>query len=565
MARGVSSTSPGKVLTATKGEDAGTPVRTTTVGTGSSASGAVPASVLGVYAGAGDPKAAESFGTWLGHPVTYAMDFFDGSSWNTISKPSWIVDRWAGTSYRMIWGVPMLPNSGASLAEGATGAYDQYFSELATFLVAHGQGSSILRLGWEFNGSWFPWSASSDPQAFIEYWRQIVTTMRAVPGASFSFEWNPTRGAMSLAPPLAWPGSAYVNIVGMDVYDVQWPAMPNAEQRWNYFLTEPYGLNWLASFAALHAKPIAFPEWGLVRTGSQGHGGGDDPVFISGMASFIASHDVVNAVFWNYGSSAITGGAYPNAGSTLQEDFATPAASQGTSVSFSTSQPMSTSPSSSSALPASSGPASAYPVARGSQGQCGPVPPAPASGWRLNGSARVSEGWLVLTPVQQARRGSAVWSTPVSASRLSVSFTASLGGGTGGNGLTLMFLDPSAGSHALGENGGGEGFAGLPGEAVALTTYTNRKVNEVGVVDRQGAQWSTLHEVAATSAVPDLRGAPVAVNVVVGGGVIQVSIDGRLVLRAQSFLPPAVLVGFSAANGFFTDAHVVTAMRIHAC
>lgn len=146
-----------------------------------------------------------------------------------------------------------------------------------------------------------------------------------------------------------------------------------------------------------------------------------------------------------------------------------------------------------------------------------------------------------------------------------MSFTASLGGGTGGNGLTLMFLDPSAGSHALGENGGGEGFAGLPGEAVALTTYTNRKVNEVGVVDRQGAQWSTLHEVAATSAVPDLRGAPVAVNVVVGGGVIQVSIDGRLVLRAQSFLPPAVLVGFSAANGFFTDAHVVTAMRIHAC
>lgn len=548
-----------KVISVTRGSEAGTAVGTTSITT-------IPSSVLGVYAGAGDPSAAASFGTWLGHPVRYAMDFFDGSSWSTISKPTWIVDRWAGTSYRMIWGVPILPNSGASLAAGATGAYDQYFQQLATFLVAHGQGSSILRLGWEFNGSWFPWSASADPQAFIEYWRQIVTTMRAVPGANFSFEWNPTRGAMSLAPPLAWPGSAYVNIVGMDVYDLQWPAMPNAEQRWNYFLTEPYGLNWLANFAALHGKPIAFPEWGLVRTGSQGHGGGDDPVFISGMASFIASHDVVNAVFWNYGSSAVTAGAYPDAGAALREAFAAPAVSQGTSLAFSSSR----SPSSVSSVSAGSSPSqhpqpAGYPATPGSQGYCGQVPPVSEGGWHLNGSARVSEGWLVLTSVLQGLRGSAIWPTPVSTAKLSVSFTASLGGGTGGNGLTFMLLDPSATASALGENGGGEGFAGLPGEAVSLTTYTNGKVNEVGIADGQGSKWSTLHEVAATGAVPDLRNAPVTVNVAVGGGAIEVSVDGSPVLRAPASLPPAALIGFSAANGYFTDSHVVTSMRIQAC
>ncbi len=525
-----------------------------------------PSSVLGVYAGAGNPGAVASFGEWLGHPVKYAMDFFDGSSWSTISKPSWIVNRWAGTPYQMIWGVPILPNSGASLSEGATGAYNHYFAELSTFLVAHGQGSSILRLGWEFNGSWFPWAASSNPQAFIQYWRQIVTTMRAIPGAHFSFEWNPTRGQMSLAPPDAWPGSAYVNIIGMDVYDLQWPAMPNAQQRWQYFLSEPYGLNWLASFAAAHNKPISFPEWGLVRTGPHGHGGGDNPVFIAGMANFIASHNVVNAVFWNYGSSAITTSAYPAAAATLRKDFVS-----GSYV-----------PPSANALASPSGSGSARgsevangrssaakvapkPAAAVSQGYCGSVPPVSSGQWHLNGSARLSEGWLVLTPVTAWKRGSAIWPRPVSTSKLSVTFTATIGGGTGGNGLTLMFLSPSATPSALGENGGGEGFAGLPGEAVSLQTYTNRKVNEVSIVDRQGSRWSTLHDVAVSRSVPQLRTRTVSVSVTVSNGTISVGIDGRPVLQSPADLPPAALVGFSAANGYFTDAHVVTGVSIRSC
>ena len=89
-------------------------------------------------------------------------------------------------------------NDGGSLRQGASGAYDQHFRQLAADLVAKGQGNAILRLGWEFNGDWYPWKAETDPAAFAEYWRRIHGVMRSVPGAQgLRFDWNPAIGPKS--------------------------------------------------------------------------------------------------------------------------------------------------------------------------------------------------------------------------------------------------------------------------------------------------------------------------------------------------------------------------------
>ena len=79
-------------------------------------------------------------------------------------------------------------------------------------MVSAGQGSSIIRPGWEFNGGWFPWAANGQAAAFVAYWQQIVTTMRSVPGQNFTFEWNPTAGDQGVGN-LAnyYPGNAYVD------------------------------------------------------------------------------------------------------------------------------------------------------------------------------------------------------------------------------------------------------------------------------------------------------------------------------------------------------------------
>ena len=53
------------------------------------------------------------------------------------------------------------PESGGSLAGAASGAYDEHFAALARNLVAGGLGGAGIRLGWEFNGSWYRWSVRS--------------------------------------------------------------------------------------------------------------------------------------------------------------------------------------------------------------------------------------------------------------------------------------------------------------------------------------------------------------------------------------------------------------------
>jgi hypothetical protein len=99
----------------------------------------------------------------------------------------------------------------------------------------------------------------------------------------------------------------------VDAYDWRWghPGISPAA-RWSWLLTQPQGLNWVASFAAAHGKPIAIPEWAMVpRYVSRGGGGGDDPYYITAMLNWIRTHNVAYASYFDHGPSAITSGAYP--------------------------------------------------------------------------------------------------------------------------------------------------------------------------------------------------------------------------------------------------------------
>jgi hypothetical protein len=297
------------------------------------ASAGTPSPVVGAYVGPGQPDTADQLGASVGGHLNYAMDFLDPSTWSAFTDPTWPVSIWAGHGYRMIWGVPMLPNRGGSMSTGASGGYNLYFQTLARNLVAQGEGSSVLRIGWEFNGDWFPWGTSSGtPGQFITYWQQIVSTMRAVPGANFEFEWNPTRGGQ-VDPALYYPGDSFVNIIGLDVYDTEWASYPGAAAEFAHMESQPYGLNWLDSFAAQHGKPMSFPEWGLgwgpsalasgpVNQAGTQVSGGDDPTFVADMAHWIATHNVTEATFWDYGTSQVGGGQNPQTLAALRTVFA---------------------------------------------------------------------------------------------------------------------------------------------------------------------------------------------------------------------------------------------------
>jgi hypothetical protein len=286
---------------------------------------------LGVYAGPGNPKGVRQLGQALGCRPAYAMDFLGYQSWQAIENPSWFLSRWRGSGYSMVWSVPILPkNSDTSLAEGATGAYNSYFVTLATAFVRGGQGSSIVRLGWEFNGNWFAWAAAGHQASFIAYWRQIVDAMRSVPGAHFKFVWSPTlgdTGAGNLAG--YYPGNTYVDYIGADVYDQAWASYPGAAAEFTTLKTERYGLNWLAAFAARQGKPISLPEWGLgegqgdagapITVQGQEVAGGDDPTFVSDMSRWITGHNVYETDFYDVGQSAVSSTVDPKSLAALTE------------------------------------------------------------------------------------------------------------------------------------------------------------------------------------------------------------------------------------------------------
>jgi beta-mannanase len=293
--------------------------------------------LLGAYNGPANPGALASFDATTRTTSQIASDYLpsDGG-WSAMDGSggtlSWLTGAWAGKGYTLSLGVPMIPTNSSgtpvgSLAAGATGAYNSYFVTLAQNLVAGGAGNAYLRLGWEFDGGWFPsWSAQT-PAAeadFGGYFDQIVTAMRSVPGENFQFVWNPDSGAFAESGynvTLAYPGNAYVNVIGLDAYDETWASPATPTTAWNVTLLP--ALNAAHAFAAAQGKPLAICEWGIAFLSN---GLGDDPLYINNFSAWMKSpaNDVLYESYFNYNGtsdSVLTGGSAPNSLAAFKADF----------------------------------------------------------------------------------------------------------------------------------------------------------------------------------------------------------------------------------------------------
>jgi hypothetical protein len=150
--------------------------------------------------------------------------------------------------------------------------------------------------------------------------------MRAVPGQKFAFAWNPNGPSpTTYRPDQAYPGDAYVDYVGTDVYDNFWGSPFTPSAAWANQLSEQWGLNWLAQFAAAHGKPIGIPEWS-VEYRPDGHGLGDDPSFVDNMATWLASNNVAFANVFSFDTSRqyrnnILDGTFANSLAAFKADF----------------------------------------------------------------------------------------------------------------------------------------------------------------------------------------------------------------------------------------------------
>ncbi|MFC7026576.1 glycosyl hydrolase [Halomicroarcula sp. GCM10025710] len=86
-------------------------------------------------------------------------------------------------------------------------------------MVDHGIGDAHIRFGWEFNGRWAADGAVGRPEIYTAAWRNVVSAMRGVDGAEFSFIWAPNIWRKQMAPTDAYPGDEWVTEIGLTMYD----------------------------------------------------------------------------------------------------------------------------------------------------------------------------------------------------------------------------------------------------------------------------------------------------------------------------------------------------------
>jgi hypothetical protein len=108
-----------------------------------------------------------------------------------------------------------------SLTSITQGQYDGYWRSYADKVKTFGR-PVILSFDHEMNGSWYPWGYKHEsPAAFVAAWRHIVTIFREQGADNVTWLWtvNIVDGLSDVTDPAPWwPGSSYVNWVGIDGY-----------------------------------------------------------------------------------------------------------------------------------------------------------------------------------------------------------------------------------------------------------------------------------------------------------------------------------------------------------
>lgn len=258
---------------------------------------------LGAFLGSerdGVRRVAE-FERWLDSPVDVGRTYLPGDNWDDIEGAAEVLRPWLGwkranPAKLLVLNVPMLPHNESGvddedvsdmLSEGAAGAFDRHFRELARRLTGGGASDAIIVPGWEMNGDTYTSRCAPNPGRWRAYWRRIITTMRAAPGARFRFDFTASRGRDAIPWPHCYPGDDVVDIIGSDNYD-----QPEGAD-FDHFIHEPYGLEDQARFATRHKKPMSFPEWGMFHNS-------DDPDFVKGMHRWITTHTVAYETITDY-------------------------------------------------------------------------------------------------------------------------------------------------------------------------------------------------------------------------------------------------------------------------
>jgi hypothetical protein len=181
---------------------------------------------------------------------------------------------------------PEQNGKGISLTAIAAGQYDGYLSAYAEAIRGYGH-PVILSFGHEMNGNWEPWGYQhATPASFIAAWRHIVNVFRALGVKNVTWLWTanivsdtPTSKIPNPAP--WWPGSSYVDWVGIDGYYLK--------SSWEF---APLFGPTIRAVRALTSAPILIAETGALPAAGQ-------PAKIADLFAGVRSYGLLGFVYFN--------------------------------------------------------------------------------------------------------------------------------------------------------------------------------------------------------------------------------------------------------------------------
>ena len=307
---------------------------------------------LGVYVGqpnGSDPTAEaifeatySGFVATLGTTPTYLDTYVDYTQTqsNWISNASW--QAWSDAqspdakNMTPVIGLPLAstasgaPSSDTQYRQVASGQYDSVYQGIVQAYAAQGYTTLVLRPGWEMNlqGPTYAGDTAQDQADWVAAYQRVYTVVHqeaANVGINVTVVWNPSATNYSNANAITslYPGNAYVDAIGADVYSnmypysdgnnsagqptyhdwdtrqedtslAQWMADPiNREHYWTY----PAATEWqndsssghatslddLLQFAEQRGKPFAIPETGAGNSNA-GTDVNDDAAFSQWLA-----------------------------------------------------------------------------------------------------------------------------------------------------------------------------------------------------------------------------------------------------------------------------------------
>ena len=171
-----------------------------------------------------------------------------------------------------------------SLAQIAAGRYDAYLRSYAAAVKAFG-AQVVISFGHEMNGNWYPWgNQHTSPEVFVDAWRHMVTVFRAAGADNVTWLWtvNIIDNNVPIPNPTPWwPGSSYVNWVGVDGYYY----LPSQN------FAQVYGPT-IVAVLKLTSDPIIIAETGVDPAAGQ-------PAKINDLFSGIRSYGLIGFVWFD--------------------------------------------------------------------------------------------------------------------------------------------------------------------------------------------------------------------------------------------------------------------------